>query len=255
MKRKHLFHKTLSIVAAVTLLAVAGARANNTTRSLLGVDVSHYDGSINWTSVYGDGVRYAFAKATENNNFIDADFSGNMSRGKAAGVKMGAYHFAHADTTCPSVQANYFWAKAGSQMITDGKSIMPMVDFETFNGVACSEGTYTTWFNDFNIDLDAKTTATIRSVIYVSACSACHLTSAIKLGADIACYNGQNLYTGNPWSTCCSCSAAWGSSSCNNNTWTYWQVSDTGSITGIPVGCDLDAYNGTLAELTSWQGV
>jgi lysozyme len=253
MKRSILLPKILGIVAAVTLIGVVGARANNTTHSLLGIDVSHYDGSVTWSSVYGDGVRYAFAKATEDTGFTDVDFSANMSHGKTAGVKMGAYHFAHTESTCPSSQVNHFWAVAGSQMTADGKSIMPMVDFETFSGVACGEGTYTTWFNDFRTDLDAKTALTIRPVIYVSACNACHLSSSITLGADIANYNGQNLYTGNPWNTCCTCNV-WGGG-CNANTWTYWQVSSTGAITGVPGNTDLDAYNGTLAELTSWQGI
>jgi lysozyme len=34
-----------------------------------------------------------------------------------------------------------------------------------------------------------------------------------------------------------------------------WQVSSTGRISGISGNVDLDAYNGTLAELKSWQGV
>ena len=253
MKRSTLIQKILGITAAVTLLGVAGARANNTTHSLLGVDVSNYQGYITWSSVYADGVRFAFAKATESTGFTDADFAGNMSRGKSAGEQMGAYHFAHPESTCPSSQVNHFWAVAGGQISADGKSVYPMVDCEVFSGVTCGEGTYTAWYNDFSTDLKAKTANFLHPVIYVSACNGCHLSSSITLSAWIADYNGQNLYTGNPWSTCCSCNV-WGGG-CNANTWTYWQVSSTGAISGISGGVDLDAYNGTLAELTSWQGV
>ncbi len=38
-------------------------------------------------SVHGDGVAFAFARATEGTASNDSDFSGNMSRGKSAGVK------------------------------------------------------------------------------------------------------------------------------------------------------------------------
>lgn len=247
---KRTIQTTLALVAAVALFSAADARANNTTHSLLGVDVSSYQGSINWSSVYADGVRFAFAKATESTGYTDAYFSGNMNNGKAAGLQMGAYHFAHPESTCPSAQVNHFWSVAGGKITADGKSVYPMVDCEVFNGVTCSEGTYTTWYNDFSTDLKAKTANFLHPVIYVSACSACHLSSAITLSAWIACYNGQNLYTGNPWSTCTSCNV-WGSS----NNWTYWQVSSTGRISGIGGNVDLDAYNGTLAELKSWQGV
>jgi lysozyme len=250
MKRSTLIQNALGIVAALALFGASEARANNTTHSLFGIDVSSYQGYVTWTGVYGDGARFAFAKATEGTATSDSDFSGNMSRGKGAGMQMGAYHFAYTYESCPSTQVNHFWAKAGGTITADGKSIMPMVDFENFNGVACGEGSYTGWMNDYNTDLNGKTSLTLRTIIYVSACNACHLSSSINLGAWIACYNGQNLYTGNPWSTCTSCNV-WGSS----NNWSYWQVSSTGSIGGVSGNCDFDAYNGTLAELKSWQGV
>jgi lysozyme len=236
--------------ALVLFLGATMAHANNTTHSLLGVDVSSYQGSIGWGSVYGDGVRWAYAKATESTGYTDAYFSGNMNNGKANGVQMGAYHFAHPESTCPSAQVNHFWAVAGGKITADGKSIYPMLDVEVFSGVTCGEGTYTGWCNDWSVDVKAKTGNFLHPILYTSACSACHLSSSITLSAWIACYNGQNLYTGNPWSTCTSCNV-WGGS----NSWTMWQVSSTGRISGISGNVDLDAYNGTLSELISWQGV
>jgi len=246
--------RTLTIIAAVALLGSFGVRANNTTHSLLGIDVSNNNGSINWTSVYGNGVRWAYAKATEGTTFTDAYYNGNMNNGKAAGLQMGAYEFCHPESSCPSAQVNHFWSVAGAKITADGKSIYPMLDLEVFSGVACSEGTYTTWSNDWSTDVKAKTANFLHPIIYISACNCSHISTAITLSAWIACYNGQNLYTGNPWSTCCSYDR-WGSTSCNANTWTMWQVSSTGSVGGVSGIVDLDAYNGTLAELISWQGV
>jgi lysozyme len=253
MKRSTLIQTTLGIVATVALMATS-VRANNTSHSLLGIDVSSFQGYITWSSVHGDVVDYAFARATEGTASNDSDFSGNMTRGKSAGLQMGAYHFAYPSEGCPSVQANHFWTQAGSKITTDGKSIMPMVDCEEFTGIGCSEGTYTQWYLDWSADLKVHSSG-LRPIIYVSACNACNLNTGIaSLGAWIADYNGGNLYTGNPWTTCCSC-CRWGSTSCNNNTWSYWQVSSTGAISGISGNVDLDAYNGTLSELISWQGV
>jgi lysozyme len=167
---------------------------------------------------------------------------------------MSSYHFAYPAEGCPSVQVNHFWGRCSGTIAADGKTVYPMVDCEEFTGVGCSEGSYTTWYNDFSTDLKAKTGLFLHPVIYVSACNAAYLNTAITLSAWIACYNGQNLYTGNPWSTCCG-DDRWGSTSCGANTWTYWQVSSSGAISGISGNVDLDAYNGTLAELTSWQGV
>ena len=69
-------------------------------------------------------------------------------------------------------------------------------------------------------------------IIYVSACNCSHLSTAITLSAFIACYNGQNLYTGNPLDPAAA-TDRWGSTACEANTWTFWQVSSTGAISGV----------------------
>jgi lysozyme len=246
---------TKAILAALVLsLGATVAQANNTSHSLLGIDVSHYQGGITWSSVHGDGVAYAFAKAVEGTGYTDPNFSSYASGAKGAGLQFGAYDFVHPESGCPSAEVNHFWAVAGGKITADGKSVYPMNDLEVFSGVACGEGSYTGWCNDWSVDVKSHTANFLHPVIYISACNCVHLSTAITLSAWIADYNGQNLYTGNPWSTCCSYDR-WGSTSCNANTWTYWQVSSTGRISGISGNVDLDAYNGTLAELKSWQGV
>jgi lysozyme len=247
--------KKTSLLAALALtLGVWQAHANNTTHSLFGIDVSNFQGSINWGSVHANGANYAYAKATEGTTFTDAFFSGNMSNGKANGMQMGAYHFAHPENNCVSPESNHFWAVAGGKILNDGKSIFPTLDLEVFSGHSC-QNSYTDWCNQWATNVKGKTANFLHPILYISACNACTVNSALTLSAWIADYNGGNLYTGNPWTVCCSCSAAWGSSSCNNNTWTFWQVSSSGSIGGVSGNCDFDAYNGTLSELKLWQGV
>jgi lysozyme len=50
-----------------------------------GVDVSHHQGSIDWTQVAGDGVQFAYLKATEGRDHRDARFAANWSGAAAAG--------------------------------------------------------------------------------------------------------------------------------------------------------------------------
>src|ERR1019366_9113294 len=101
----------------------------------LGIDVSSYQGSINWSSVKNSGMTFAGAKATEGTFYIDAYFTGNENNGKAAGVYMGAYHFAHPESDSPGSEENYFWNEAKDYIKSDGKTLMPMLDMEVFNGV------------------------------------------------------------------------------------------------------------------------
>lgn len=59
-----------------------------------GIDVSHWQGNINWKKVAGDGIKFAFIKATEGTTLQDNKFETNVSGANAAGIKTGAYHFA-----------------------------------------------------------------------------------------------------------------------------------------------------------------
>ena len=64
----------------------------------IGIDVSHYQGNIDWAQVRNAGYTFAFVKATEGTRFKDSYFIKNMNNGKANGVLMGAYHFARPKT-------------------------------------------------------------------------------------------------------------------------------------------------------------
>jgi lysozyme len=230
-------------------LGVERAQANN----LFGIDVSHYQGSINWGSVHSCGANYAFAKATEGTTYTDPNFSGYMNNGKANGVQMGAYHFAHPASNCANAEADHFWSVAGGKVVADGKSLYPMVDFESFGGSACYSS-YTAWFNAWSDRVKSKTSHFLHPVIYASAGNGmCDLTTSCYLSAWVAHYNGENLYTGNPWDGCCSCCNY--VDPCTKNGWTYWQVSSTGSICGISGNTDFDAYPLSLSLLISYQGV
>jgi len=240
-------------VATLAALALSFAPGRAQANNLFGIDVSHYQGSINWSSVHSCGANYAFAKATEGTTYTDPNFSGYMNNGKAAGMQMGAYHFARPASNCANAEADHFWAVAGGKITADGKSLFPMVDFESFGGHACYS-TYTAWFNAWSSRVKSKTSHFLRPVIYASAGNGmCDLTTACVLSAWVAHYNGENLYTGNPWDGCCSCCNY--VDPCTKNGWTYWQVSSTGSICGISGNTDFDAYPLSLSLLISYQGV
>jgi lysozyme len=60
-----------------------------------GIDVSKYQGDIDWTAVAGSGVRFAYIKATEGGDHKDEKFDQNWAAAKAAGIARGAYHFVY----------------------------------------------------------------------------------------------------------------------------------------------------------------
>lgn len=209
----------------------------------LGVDVSNHQGaSINWASVKAGGYTFAWAKATENVNFVDADFAINMNGAKAAGVYIGAYHFARPAVNSPTAEANYFWGVAGPYITNN--AMMPMLDMEIFTGVV-GASSYSDWANQWCNAIVAKAAAAgvmIKPVIYTSACLACNFDTSVSQWIPwIADYNGQPAQTSTPWTTCTTCEE-WGS-----GVWNVWQYSSTAAVPGVTGNCDVDVFNGTAA--------
>ncbi len=61
--------------------------------SVHGIDVSAYQGRIDWPIVARNRVRFAFIKASEGGTLRDARFARNWREARAAGVLRGAYHY------------------------------------------------------------------------------------------------------------------------------------------------------------------
>jgi lysozyme len=60
-----------------------------------GIDVSRWQGKIDWASVAAAGKQFAFIKATEGGDHIDPRFLENWHGAKQAGLVRGAYHFVY----------------------------------------------------------------------------------------------------------------------------------------------------------------
>src|SRR5262245_28803891 len=60
---------------------------------LIGVDVSRHQGRIDWRTLAGSGIGFAYIKASEGATFRDANFATNWSESALADIPRGAYHF------------------------------------------------------------------------------------------------------------------------------------------------------------------
>ena len=93
-----------------------------------GIDVSAWQGQINWQQVRSNGAAFAFIKASKQ-LFSDQRFKQNWPGAKAAGLPRGAYHYLTWDVS-PVSQARFFT----SLIKTDPPELYPVVDFEETNG-------------------------------------------------------------------------------------------------------------------------
>ena len=91
-----------------------------------GVDVSHHQGEINWKKLAGQGIDFAFIKATEGKSFKDPRFDQNFSQARKH-VMAGAYHFLSFDVSGEAQARNFI----ESVPVVSGM-LPPVVDVELY---------------------------------------------------------------------------------------------------------------------------
>ena len=94
-----------------------------------GIDVSVYQGEINYAAVKAAGIQIVYIKSSEGSSLVDPYFEQNYINAKANGLYIGVYHYVRARTIEQArIEAQFFVS------LLSGKSIdcMPAMDFETF---------------------------------------------------------------------------------------------------------------------------
>lgn len=95
-------------------------------RRVAGIDVSHYQGRINWQEVARSGdVAYVYLKATEGANLVDNTYRTNLAGCRREGLKVGAYHF-----YIPSVSPQQQFQNFKNCVNAGEMDLIPIVDIE-----------------------------------------------------------------------------------------------------------------------------
>ncbi len=209
--------------------------------TILGIDVSHYDGAITWSMVKADPKVFSWCKATEGTNYTDPTFVTNMTNGAGAGVVMGEYHFGHPITNNATTEANYFVSVAGSYI--KACNLPPVLDLEDPSGgpsltSSLTSSQLTAWVQQW---MSAVQTATgIAPILYTNGSIATYLNSSLNTyGLWIANPNGS---TGPPTNI-----GVW-------TTWAFKQYSFTGTVSGISSQVDLNVFNGNMTAFNNLIG-
>jgi lysozyme len=95
------------------------------TKPVQGIDVSKYQGRIDWAAVKAGGTHFAFIKATEGGDHLDERFAENWAGSRAAGVPRGAYHFVY---WCRDAREQVEWFKRN--VPADPSALPPVLDLE-----------------------------------------------------------------------------------------------------------------------------
>jgi GH25 family lysozyme M1 (1,4-beta-N-acetylmuramidase) len=201
-----------------------------------GIDVSHWQGTIDWSQVYNSGYRFAFAKASEGDGLEDTYFTANMNNGYNAGMLMGAYHFARPDLENDAAdEARYFVSVAGTYLKVG--YLRPALDLE--KGASLGKEALSNWVHEWMNTVKSETG--IEPIIYVNSNYANNYLDSSVTQYDLWIAHWR-CDTGTPPNT-----GMW-------NDWDFWQYYSpdycgVNSVPGISGGVDLDIFNGDMDRL------
>nr|WP_233160701.1 lysozyme [Actinophytocola xanthii] len=127
--------------------------------SVEGIDVSGWQGNVDWPAQWNAGKRFVWAKATEGTGYENPYFAQQYNGSYNQGFIRGAYHFALPDRSSGAAQANYF-SNNGGGWSGDGRTLPGALDME-YNpyGATCyglSKAAMTNWIRDFSDTYKAR---------------------------------------------------------------------------------------------------
>lgn len=193
-----------------------------------GIDVSHFQGTIDWAEVAKAGKAFAFIKATDGCGVGDPMFRANWSRARAAGLRRGAYHFFRAQQDAKR-QAKHFIATLGD----DRGELPPVLDFESLDDTSAEEA-----LRGAQRWMELVEEASRRKpILYTGPAFWCASLHESSLLAEYPLWIAHYTVAIQPHVP-----SAW-------KRWTFWQHSEKGLAPGIGGPVDLDRFNGTLTEL------
>jgi len=199
-----------------------------------GIDVSKYQGDVDWRRVRGAGVEFAYIKATEGGDHADDRFWQNWEGAAAAGLPRGAYHYYYFCRT-PAEQAAWFM----SHVPKDRYALPPVLDIEwNHRSRTCRR------FPDpETVRAEARTFLELltgyygkRPLVYTTV-DFYHDNELWKLQGN---HFWLRSVAGHP------------SEVYPGQRWAMWQYTGTGIVDGIDATTDLNVFSGSQAQLLAW---
>jgi GH25 family lysozyme M1 (1,4-beta-N-acetylmuramidase) len=225
----------VSLISAV-LVAVPASPAVASATKVPGIDVSKWQGDVDWAAVASTPVRFVIMRATIGNTasearFVDPRYDEYLAEATANGLVVGAYHRANVGRAegDATAEANFFVNKAQIA----GGDVVPVLDIEERHGLTVAE--LQDWVRTWVKRVFALTG--VRPMLYSSP-----NFWRVNMG-DTAWFadRGYPLWIAH-WGVPAPSVPAenWG-----GHGWTFWQWTSTGTVSGISTAVDRDRFNGT----------
>jgi lysozyme len=199
-----------------------------------GVDVSRWQGEIDWPKLRSQGANFAYIKSTDGGDHLDPMFKTNWNRAKEAGVKRGAYHF-------------FYWCRVASEQAAwfirnvpnDPDALPPVIDVEYNHLSDCKRRLSPEKIREkMQVFMDIlERHYGKRPVIYTAP--------------DFYKDNLQNAFLDYPfWLRSV---AAHPSKIYPGRNWVFWQYSGSGLSQGVSEKIDLNVFSGNEEQWHRWS--
>jgi lysozyme len=200
------------------------------TMPIQGIDVSYWQGDIDWRKVRAAGVQFAYIKATEGGDHLDPKFRQNWDAAKRAGLARGAYHF-------------IYWCRYASEQAAwfvrnvprDPDALPPVLDLEwhTHSKTCPAKISRELALKKIKIILDAMEAHTGKQpIIYTDP----------AFHKDVLQGEFENYHY---WLRSV---AAEPDKIYRGRSWAFWQFTTTGTVPGIQGKVDRNIYNGSRSD-------
>ena len=217
-----------SLYGVSVVYAASGLFRSATTTSGYreGIDVSHWQGNIDWPQVAAAGKSFAIAKATEGVGYKDDKYDRNKAGAMGNGLKFGAYHFARPEND-PVREADWFVDNSDYEH----GMLIPTLDLERTGGRGPTG--LTNWTKAWLARVDAR--LGVKPMIYMSPYFWRTNLNNTRWFAD----NGYEVLWIAHWHVESPSPPAenWG-----GHGWTFWQYTSDGRVPGISGRVDLNRY-------------
>jgi lysozyme len=212
---------------------VSFGRASPKNFAVHGVDVSRWQGDINWNKLRSQGANFAYIKSTDGGDHIDPMFKKNWNNAGKAGLKRGAYHF-------------FYWCRSGAEQAKwfiqnvpkSPNALPPVIDVEYNHLSNCKKRPSTeTVLKKMQSFMDiVEAHYGQRPVIYTAP--------------DFYEDHLKGQFTNYPfWLRSV---ASHPSERYPDRDWVFWQYSGTGLSHGVKGEIDLNVFNGDASSWRHW---
>ncbi len=205
-----------------------------TDHEIHGVDVSRFQGKIDWPRAAEAGVSFAFLKATEGGDRLDPSFKDNWRGARRAGIPRGAYHFYY---FCRPADEQAAWFIRN--VPAESGALPPVLDME-WNHLSPT----------CQLRPDPETVRS-EAAIFLRALTRTYGQRPI-IYTTVDFWERNQMWRLKGYEFWVRSVAAHPSDRYEGHSWVFWQYTGTGLAPGFAGKVDLNAFHGTRAQWAAW---